>query len=206
MKSFWHNTLIAIWLPLQATLTGCTGTEDCSQPLSDNLLENPRFEVDERGRHEKWGYSQHAGRPAYRVTAEDGTLTISKFDEQSWFYFAQKVKIPDRGGQHLRFSAEIKLDMAKDPLHAFEQGGGLSLKIRGTSNNRSNRLLLSSLLDHEPRLGKTDWVPVAVTVVVPPGAETVTAGFLHQANGTLEVRNPGLHWVRESCGEKTVPK
>jgi hypothetical protein len=47
-------------------------------------------------------------------------------------------------------------------------------------------------------------VPVAVTVVVPPGAETVTAGFLHQANGTLEVRDPGLHWVKESCVGEAV--
>jgi hypothetical protein len=206
MKPFWHNTLIAIWLPVQATLTGCTGTEDCSQPLSDNLLENPRFELDERGKPGQWFATQHAGTRAYRVSAEDGTLSISKFDEQAWFYLAQKVQIPDRDNQQLRFSAEIKLDMTEDPEHAFTQGGGLSLTIRGGSRAGSNKLLLSSLLDHEPRLGETDWVPVAVTVVVPPGAKTVTAGFLHQANGTLEVRNPGLHRVKEPCGGKAVPQ
>lgn len=204
MKPFWRNVSIAIWLPVQATLAGCTGTDECSQPLSDNLLENPRFELNEQGTPDGWYSTQHAGTLAYRVTAKDGVLTIGKFDEQAWFYIAQKVQIPDRDSQHLRFSAEIKLDMTEDPGHSFIQGGGLSLTIRGGSGAGSNKLLLSSLLDHEPRLGKTGWVPVAVTVVVPPGAKTVTAGFLHQANGTLEVRNPGLYQVKESCGEKTV--
>ncbi len=201
MKPFQRNVFIAICLPVQAILADCTGGNDCSQPLSENMFSNPRFELDEHGKPRQWSSTQHAGTRAYRVTAEDGILTIGKFDEQAWFYIAQKVQIPDRVGQQLRFSAEIKLDMTEDPGHAFRQGGGLSLAIRGGSGAGSNKVLLSSLLDHEPRLGKTDWAPVAVTVVVPPGAKTVTAGFLHQANGTLEVRNPGLHQVKESCGE-----
>ena len=199
MEFFWRNVLIAVWLPVVTILAGCTGTEDCLQPLSDNLLENPRFELDGHGYPDGWSSTQHAGTRAYRIAAKDGTLTIGKFDEQAWLYIAQKVQIPDGDGQHLRFSAEIRLDMTEDPGHAFKQGGGLSLAIRGGPRAGSNKLLLSSLLDHEPRLGKTGWVPVAVTVVVPPGAKTVTAGFLHQANGTLEVRNPGLHRVKESC-------
>ena len=199
MKPFRRNVLITIWLAVQAILAGCTGGNDCSQASSENSLSNPRFELDAHGKPDGWSSTQHAGTRAYRIAAKDGTLTIGKFDEQAWLYIAQKVQIPDGDGQHLRFSAEIKLDMTEDPGHAFRQGGGLSLAIRGGSGAGSNKVLLSSLLDHEPRLGKTGWVPVAVTVVVPPGAKTVTAGFLHQANGTLEVRNPGLHRVKESC-------
>lgn len=200
MRPIWRNVLFAIWLPAQATLAACAGPQDCTRPLSDNLLENPRFELDEHGRRYRWSSVQHAGTPAYQITVENGVLAISKLDRQPWFAFRQKVNIPDRVNQRLRFSAEIKLDMTEDPEHTFEQGGGLSLTIRGTSSNRSNKVLLRSVLDHEPRLGSTDWTPVAVTVAVPPGAKTLTAGFLHQANGTLKIRNPELRQVEETCG------
>ena len=196
MRTFWRNALFAIWLPAQAALAAAPGAEGCIRTVGDNLLENPRFELDEHGRRFRWAAMQHAGTKAYRVSVENGVLTISKFDEQAWFVFGQALEIPDRIGQRLRFSAEIRLDMTEDPGHAFEQGGGLSLVIRG----KPNKLLLRSILDHEPRLGKTGWEPVAVTVVVPPGAETLTANFLHQANGTLKVRKPELRQVEETCG------
>lgn len=202
MNPSWRKKALCVMtLPLQGILAACSAENDCARPLSDNLFENPRFEASEHREHARWGAVQHAGKPAYRVTVNDGVLTIDKIDRQPWFAFRQTIRIPDRAGQYLQLSAEIRLDMTEDPEHAFEQGGGLSLAFRGRSSSRSNTILLSSVLDHEPRLGRTDWTPVAVTLAVPPGAETVTAGFLHQANGMLEIRNPALRFVTEPCGE-----
>jgi hypothetical protein len=61
------------------------------------------------------------------------------------------------------------------------------------------RLLLESTLQHEPKLGRTEWTPVSVTLRLPEDAVSVKAGFLHQANGTMAVRNPVLRIVEDGC-------
>ena len=196
---FW----LAWYLPAHNAAALPSVDTPCMPLEGENLLENPRFEADAKGYRSRWSSSQHAGARVYRVTVEDGVLSIEKTGKQSWFNFAQQVDIREHAGQRLRFSAEIKLDMTEDPSHGFTQGGGLNLLIWGDSGGSGNQLLSKSTLDHEPRLGRTGWTPVAVTLDVPEGAVKAKAGFLHQANGTLTTRNPELRVLRPDCDSES---
>ena len=91
----------------------------------------------------------------------------------------------------MAYTAEIKLDLTPEGMRAFPIGGGLTLVARSGNNT----IVLLSKLNHEPRLGKTDWLPVEVIVDLPRNTKIIDLDFIHQASGVLQVRNPSFHRV-----------
>ncbi len=177
--------------------------QDKAQQLADdaslctkNLLVNPEFNIsDGQFFPQSWGASQHAGDQAYNVGFKSGELTIDKYGEQHWMLISQRVDPKAVAGRSVVFSAELKQDMNDDGwTQALEAGGGLSIIIRGTvpGSPFSQKILLSSSLQHEPKLGVFDWTPVSVSFDVPATVTSVDLGFLHQAYGKMSVRNPSL--------------
>ena len=99
----------------------------------------------------------------------------------------------------MAFSAELKLDLkVPDDRHGFGYGGGLSLLAK-----KNNRVVLSSSLEHEPHMGVHDWQSVRIVADLPEGISYLRVGFLHQAGGSFQVRNPALYAVAGGC-ETTV--
>ena len=167
---------------------------------SGNLLDDPGFStVEEPQRSRAWHYSQHAGDKAFEYGASDGILTFEKVGSESWGLLTQRVETEELKGKRVEYSAELKLDLT-DPTdtHGFGYGGGLSLLAR-----ENNRVLLHSSLDHEPHMGVHDWQAVRIIAEVPEGTNYLRVGFLHQAGGKYQVRNPALRTVADGC-EPTV--
>lgn len=169
---------------------------DDASLCANNLLANPEFNInsDQYFPH-SWGASQHAGEQAYKVDFDNGELTIDKYGEQHWMLVSQRVDPKTVADRAVVFSAELKQDMNDDGwAQALEAGGGLSIIVRGTvpGSPFSQKILLSSSLQHEPRLGIFDWTPVSVGFDVPASVTSVDLGFLHQAYGKMSVRNPSL--------------
>lgn len=198
---------------LMLTLTACqasesdsektTAIESSSQNTIDNatlcehnLLQNPQFDKGENDVFPSpWGDSQHAGDRIYSVDISDGELTIKKNGEQHWMLISQRIDAKTVAGHSLVFSTELKQNMNDDGwTQALEAGGGLSIVIHGTVPDSpfSQKILLSSNLQHEPKLGVFDWTPVQVAFDVPDTVTAMTVGFLHQAYGEMSVRNPAL--------------
>ncbi|MFV8819042.1 hypothetical protein [Haliea sp. E17] len=179
-------------------LTACSSEDKpgrCESTVT-NQLQDPEFESLTRGRRERlWSVSEHAAGRSFSYALEDGVLTITKTGTEPWGIVSQGIRNPELGGRGIAYRAEIRLDMqAPVPAHGFKQGGGLTLQARA-----NGRVVGTSTLDHEPHMGKSDWVPVSVAMQLPPGVNYVQAGILHQANGTLQVRNPTL--VFTDCGD-----
>lgn len=171
--------------------------------LAANLLRNSEFSLADDGVPEQWSLTQHAGAAAYTVTFADGVMTVDKYGEQYWLLLSQSIDVTSLAGEALQFSAEIKLDMhAENWNDALLPGGGLALKVIGTSGDPfgRTRVVQDSMLAHEPRLGSTDWIRVAVPIKLVAEAAQLHAGFVHQAYGTLSVRAPRLVQVPASCG------
>ena len=142
-----------------------------------------------------WKAHRHAGAAAYSTDISNGELTIRKTAPQYWFYFGQRVSAVDLREQKLAFSAELKLDLtpAAGEYRSLRPGGGLTIKAL-----TGGGILWTSQLNHQPRIGTSDWQPVQVVFAVPANAQVLDLGFLHEADGTLQVRKPSLRAVDES--------
>lgn len=167
--------------------------------VAGNYLQDPGFtQRTPAGRLEHWSSTQHAGERSFAVDFDDAVLTITKTGTQPWLTFRQIVAADELAGKKLALTAELKLDLHDTGLkHGFTVGGGLTLIAR-SSSAEGRKLLLRSIFDHQPHLGKTDWETVQVVVQLPEKTGTVEAGFMHQAEGTLQIRNPSLQLVDES--------
>ncbi|MBM69420.1 MAG: hypothetical protein CME43_08085 [Haliea sp.] len=165
--------------------------------LKENLLANPGFVADEAsGSLRPWSGSQHAGERSFTTEVNDGVLTIEKIATQPWFKFSQAPRARALRGEQLLFQAEFKLALDTDEvIHGFKRGGGAQILIWGDPDPvmGGDRLMLDSTLEHEPHLGQTDWFTVRIPVSVPATATRMNVGFVHQANGVMQVRNPGLY-------------
>lgn len=186
-------------------LTGCgTGGTDGThcEYASDNLLQDPGFTNLMEPLHSgAWRYSQHAGDKSFEYSARDGVLTFEKVGSESWGLLTQRVDTEELDGKRVEYSAELKLDL-DDPIeaHGFGYGGGLSLLAK-----TNNRVVLDSSLDHEPHMGVHDWQEVRVVIDLPKGISSLRVGFLHQAGGKYQVRNPSLHTVTGGCEPTVTP-
>jgi hypothetical protein len=191
------GTLAAITLGL---ITYCSSaSSDVCELVAGNLLQDPMFiQRNPTGVFQYWASSQHAGEPSFELEFDSGELTINKTGTQPWFYFRQNIAVEQLVGKKLALTAELKLDMEpQQRRQGFVVGGGIKMVAR-SSSLQGRKLLLRSVLDHEPHAGKTDWYPVQVVIELPKGSSTLDVGFLHQADGTLQVRNPSLQLVDES--------
>jgi hypothetical protein len=175
-------------------LTSCGDTTDpdvCRQ-LGDNLLQDADFALEKQSRRSQiWSALQHTGEKSFEFVIEDGELTINKIGTQPWGIFRQRLHTNELGGTRMAFTAELKMDLSPDGSRMHYIGGGLNL----TARSGNNKILLRSKLNHEPRLGKTDWLPVQVIVDIPERTEIIELSFLHQASGVLQVRKPSFHRV-----------
>ena len=178
---------------------GISAEGDFCELTGGNYLQNPGFNQSTSGGGQRfWGGGQHAGEKSFEMKFDNGELTISKIGTQPWMAFRQTVAATELAGKKLAMNAELRLDLQQpERAQGFLVGGGLKIAARA-SDARGRKLLLRSILDHQPRLGKTDWYPVQVVVQLPEKTSTVEVGFLHQADGTLQIRNPSFQLVDES--------
>ncbi|MFT5133347.1 MAG: hypothetical protein ACI9SC_001818 [Gammaproteobacteria bacterium] len=171
-------------------LASCVSIDSTELCLADgkNLIEDASFSSEaENNLSRLWSQSQHAGELSFNTKIQKGVLTISKVGTQPWFTYKQVLQAEKYAGQKIVFSADLKLDL--DPprvSHGFGDGGGLMIVAK--SANR--KLVLRSVLEHEPHIGKTDWQKVQVIVQLPENTRWLTLAFLHQADGIMQVRNP----------------
>ena len=167
-----------------------------------NLLLDPDFSLEARDPVAgPWHRTMHAGQQAYEVEFANSELTISKFAAQEWLYISQRVRVGKYKGRKMAFSAELKLDLSPTPgLPANASGGGLD--VIGYSG--AGNILWSSRRNHEPRIGTTDWRWVQVVLKIPPITRYIDAMFIHEAEGTLQIRNPSLRLVDESKSQCEV--
>jgi len=173
--------------------------------VNGNYLLDAEFE--QRGPDgglQHWASSQHAGEPSFELEFAGGELTISKTGTQPWLYFRQNLAAEELAGKKLALNAELRLDLEKPSVpQGFVAGGGVKIVAR-SSALKGSRLLLRSILDHQPLLGTTDWFPVQVVVRLPKKTGVIEVGVLHQADGTMQVRNLSLQLVDESAGRCKV--
>ena len=176
-----------------------SGKGDCEY-AGGNLLDDPEFlTLMEPMRSRGWHYSQHAGDESFQYSAGNGVLFFERVGSESWGLLAQRVEHGELEGKRVAFSAELKLDLkVPDDRHGFGYGGGLSLLAK-----KNNRVVLSSSLEHEPHMGVHDWQSVRIVADLPEGISYLRVGFLHQAGGSFQVRNPALYAVAGGC-ETTV--
>lgn len=180
---------------------GSANDPDICPGVGENYLQDADFALEQQNpRSKHWTSSQHAGENSFSMTIENGELTIAKIGSQDWGVFRQKLRSSELGGARMMFAAEIKLDLGAEGVRAFPVGGGLSMIAR----SGRNRILLKSVLNHEPRLGKTEWQKVWVIVDVPDRTQVVDLGFLHQASGVLQVRKPSFHRVNATSAACAV--
>lgn len=188
MKRTFGTTVL---IPLLTILAACSGEstpDDGCAPVGENLLRDLSFATITAPRPQRdWRSSEHAAGQTFEYSANEGTLTIHKTGGEPWFLLSQSVDTAAVEGKQLTFGADVKLDLQLPQDHAFKPGGGLSVLAR-----KNGAVVINSTLEHEPRLGTTDWTPVDVTITVPLGTNFLRVGFLHQAEGTLRVRNPFL--------------
>jgi len=175
---------------------GSAANGDFCELAEGNFLQDPMFgQVNSAGGLQHWRSSQHAGEKSFELEFGNGELTIIKTGTQPWYYLRQNIAAEELAGKKLALNAELKLDFKQSRRPTV--GGGLKVVARA-SNLQGRKLLLRSTFDHQPHNGKTDWYPVQVVVQLPKKTSVVEVGFLHQGEGTLQVRNPSFQLVDES--------
>ncbi len=198
MKKYTHTLLLVS----AVLLSSCTTTHSGSAPADgacqagENLIDNPGFVQDQRGRRSPWSASQHAGEPSFEINAiGEGSIEILKTGSQPWFLLSQHIPIDRVRGHTLVYSAELKLNLNDKGLkHAFGAGGGLSVVVHGApgSGPDHNGILLRERFEHEPHIGQHDWTRVETRFTVPIDANRLRIGIADFANGSMAVRKPRL--------------
>ena len=175
-------------------LSGCSSapTESTAQQAcgeSENWLSDTAFtQLETNG--DLWLYNQHAGERSFLLTSEAGTLTLQRISHEPWMILRQTIESDQFAGATVRFSVQLKGDVATQPLiHGFEHKAGLYLNV----GQRRDPILA----DHAPNSGQWEWQSVSVSRVIPEGEREIQVGFLHQGGGTLWARKPEL--VIVSC-------
>lgn len=170
-------------------------TQSCDYK-SENLLDDPGFAtLDAPKSKRRWQFSEHAAGKSFEYGIKDGVLTIEQQGIEPWGMVKQTVNSKPLRGRLVEFKAELKLDLTQPAQpHGFTLGGGLSITAKS-----NNRLQLSSAMDHEPHMGKHDWFSARVVTPMPRQMNFLQVGFLHQAGGTMQVRNPSLRVVADGC-------
>lgn len=183
-------------------LLGACGPEPTSQgidactPSGENLVRDTGFtSLFSHHSERQWQSSEHAAGGTFEPKVEDGTLSIRKIGNEPWFLVAQSTEARELAENTLAFSAELKLDLhePRDP-HGFGYGGGLSIMAK-----RGGKVVVNSSMAHQPNFGVHDWQPVEVVFQLPKNSTYLRVGFVHQAGGTLKVRNPALYVVNPDC-------
>ena len=196
------NLLTTLGLVLFTLANGVAAAELCATK-GDNYIQDADFAMeaaDVRSRH--WTRAQHAGERSFEATFDEGVLTITKVDIQPWYYFRQFIEAEDLQGKTLAFTAEMELDLTEPEVRSFDvHGGGLYVAVRSSSR----KVLLQSELENEPRIGKTDWVPMQYVFKVSPRAKTIEVAFAHIAEGSMRVRKPSLMEVNLKKPECELP-
>lgn len=193
-------TIPVFVIAIAGLLAACSDTpEEQCQGRGKNLLNDPSFSTVTAPRPQRrWFASEHAAGQSFEYEVNQGELEIRKTGIEPWFIMAQTVARKDIPGNFAVFSAEIKLTMEPPAIeHSFEMGGGLT--VTAMANGKP---IVRSVLEHEPRIGNTDWQRVAVKVELPKSVQSVRVGFLHQADGTLWVRNPSLQKANKASCSK----
>ncbi len=180
-----HATLFL----LLAACGGEADTQACREPAGENLLQDPEFSTIGGPRSQRrWFASEHAAGRSFEYGASEGVLTVRKTGDEPWFLLKQLINDPSLAGKDIVYSADLRLDMRQPAVaHGFKVGGGLVLTAQA-----GNRVVLNSVLEHEPHMGSSDWQAVSVRFTLPAGVTRLSPGILHQADGTLQVRNPRL--------------
>ena len=195
-REFEHMYLrILLAAPLLLLIACESVRHDAFCPLAgDNYLQDSDFALEaENKRSQHWGSLQHAGGHSFNTSIADGELTIAKVGDVEWFVYRQLLRTRDLAGKKMVFSAELKFDLQPPAVpHGWKAGGGLNVVARADGG----KLLLLSSLNHEPHMGTHDWHEVQVIVLLPADTSMIEVGFLHQADGTLQVRKPAFHVVK----------
>ena len=132
-----------------------------------------------------WFYNQHAGERSFLLTSEAGTLTLQRISDEPWMILRQTVASDQFAGATVRFTAQLKGDIATQPrLHGFEHKAGLYFNV----GQRRDPIMA----DHAPNSGEWEWQTVSVSRVIPEGESEIQVGFVHQGGGTLWVKEPEL--------------
>jgi hypothetical protein len=188
--------IVAKWLGVTWVLIlgGCSAvpTEETVHQVcgeSANWLSDTAFtRLETNG--DPWLYSQHSGERSFLLTSEAGTLTLQRISNEPWMVLDQTVASDKFAGATVRFSAQLKGDVATQPaIHGFEHMAGLYFNI----GQRRDPVMA----DHVPNSGEWEWQTVSVSRVIPEGEREIQVGFLHQGGGTLWARKPEL--VIVSC-------
>ena len=178
-------------------------------PRSGNLIQDTSFTTLFSHRSQRlWHTSEHAAGGTFEPGVENGVLSIRKIGDEPWFTVTQSPDAESLAGKKLAFSAEIRLDLHEpEKPHAFGYGGGLTVLAR-----RGGKVVVRSTLEHEPHFGTHDWQTVKVVFPLPKNTTYLRVGFVHQAGGVIQVRNPALHVVDTACpstvreqGEPVLP-
>ena len=184
-------------LALGILLSGCasgSGSADSNESASvssearrcktsENLLVDTDF-TRQGDFARAWRAVQHTGETSFSIEVTDGMLEIRRIASEPWMLFRQTVDDPRLSGATVRYTAELRGDLASQPrLHGFDHVGGLYVKV-----GRDKALLA----EHEPNANQWDWRSFSHEVQVPLGLKSLQAGFVHQSGGVLWARNPSL--------------
>lgn len=178
-------------LACSALLAACATEPDknpCA-PSGKNYLGDADFALEEHDSRSKyWGALQHAGERSFSYSVKEGVLSIKKIGEQPWFLFRQRLRTTELSGQTVIFTAQARWSTTLPDYQPLSSDSGLAL----TALAASGKILLQSAQAHTPLELNADWQTLLVVVEIPTGTRTIEAAFMHQAEGTLQVRNPQL--------------
>lgn len=155
---------------------------DCKELRA--LLADPTFttvgEIDS-----VWTFKQHAGDLSFSLQAVNEELEFSRTGDEPWGVLSQIISDSRLRGREIRFSADLRGDIAEEVNHAFGAKAGLWLSVGARSG--------VNMADHVPNIGQWDWEEVKVQAEVPEIYDYIEVGFLYQGGeGALSARAPKL--------------
>ena len=192
------SSLIAIRRTLMGLIfvnvLGCANVSEegaTLEPLSSeecetfsSLLIDPEFQT-WRDTGSAWRYKQHTGAQSFDVTLDEAELAITRIGTEPWAIYTQKVTDSRLSGRIVRYSAEIKGDVALETTHGFPSKAGLFLRVGPRPD--------AVMADHEPNVGEWGWQRITVERAVPEIFDYIEVGFIYQAGeGTLMARAPRI--------------
>jgi hypothetical protein len=187
------GSIVAL-LILMSPVGQVMGAEEGCAVEGENYIQDPDFSLEaEDSRSKYWSGLQHAGERSFETAIHGDVLTITKIATQPWYIYRQKLMNKDDfAGKKMAFSAEFKL--SQQQAQHIVAGSGLLLNVLSGAVRESYRVNMPE--DYIP--DSDEWQLLQVVVQVPKKVRQIQLGFMHEAEGSLQVRRPSFRELDES--------
>lgn len=185
-------------------LTACGGDE----PHDPGLIRAPGFTEPSGRLARAWQFAHHASNDSYRLSVDDGAVTLERVGREPWARLAQEIdrqRLHEAAGRRMAFSMDLRADLDDSVYGKPIEPTGLMARVwqKPEAGGSMVNAMVSSPRSRDVRLGLApdaqipQWERHSLVFSVPDNVSRIEVSAVLSTGGKLALRNPSLQVIDE---------